>query len=120
VGQLLVAFSASKARDRHKGAAVGTAHDELQVAVCVPTSWRSLLASFYPVPLCGFDGSSILSQSENSPAGSSKKQEEDEMQGRDKSPMIQIVLSVLGAKNFDVNIAARSERFKRNRGHGRT
>jgi len=33
VGQLLVALRVSKARDRRIGAAVGTAHDELQDAV---------------------------------------------------------------------------------------
>jgi hypothetical protein len=33
VGQLLVAFGAGKPSDRREGAAVGTAHDELQYAV---------------------------------------------------------------------------------------
>jgi len=47
VGQLLVAFRACKARDRRVGTAVGTAHDELQVAVAYLCHGGFLLDSVY-------------------------------------------------------------------------
>ena len=59
VGHLLVDFRASKARDRRKGAAVGTAHDELQVAVAYLGHGGSLLISVY---LCSAEDSNVRAQ----------------------------------------------------------
>ena len=49
MGHLLVAFRASKARNRRKGTAVGTAHDELQVAGAYLCHGVVLLISLYPI-----------------------------------------------------------------------
>jgi hypothetical protein len=46
VGHPLIAFRASGTRDRRKGAAVGTAHDELQVAVAYLCHGDFLLALY--------------------------------------------------------------------------
>jgi len=56
VGQLLVAFRASKTRNRRKRAAVGTAHDELQVAVAYLCHGGFLLRSVY---LCSASDSNV-------------------------------------------------------------
>jgi hypothetical protein len=45
VGQLLVASGAAKPSDRREGAAVGTAHDELQFAVAYLRHGEALLVS---------------------------------------------------------------------------
>jgi hypothetical protein len=47
VGQLLVALRARSARNRRKGAAQGTAHDKLQVAVAYLCHGEFLLHSVY-------------------------------------------------------------------------
>jgi hypothetical protein len=59
VGHLLVAFRASKARNRREGAAVGTAHDELQVAVAYLCHGGSLLRSVY---LCSAEDSNARTE----------------------------------------------------------